>query len=120
MVDWWTLWQLGCFLFGGRFCFGLRIFDLFQDGVVLLRRGLGQAFKEDVRGFQIAAKDLLPNAGAEVVRKVHALGKQSCPPDRAGADVIFPRDALTGFLWCAPRQEDNEINQQKISQSAFK
>mgnify|MGYP004690702703 CR=1 len=22
--------------------------------------------------------------------------------------------------WCAPRQEDNEINQQKISQAAFK
>ena len=73
-------------------------FDLFQDSAVLLRRGLGQAFKEDVRGFQIAAKDLLPNAGAEVVRKVHALGKQSCPPDRAGADVVFPRNALTGFL----------------------
>ena len=73
-------------------------FDLFQDSAVLLRRGLGQAFKEDIRGFQIATKDLQPDAGVEFVRKVYALGKQGCPPDGAGADVVFPCDALAGFL----------------------
>ena len=40
----------------------------------------------------------MPDAGAEFVRKVYTLGKQGCPPDGAGTDVIFPRDALTGFL----------------------
>lgn len=98
MIARWTLWQLRCFLFGGRFCFGQRIFDLFQDGVVLLRPGLGQALKEDVRGFRIAAKDLMSDAGAEFIRKVYALGKQGCPPDGTGADVVFPCDAFTGFL----------------------
>ena len=91
-----TLRQLG--LIGGRSCLGLRMLDLFQDSIILPRRSLGQAFKENIRCFQVTAKDLQPNAGAEVVRKVYALGKQGRPPDGAGADVDFPRDALTGFL----------------------
>ena len=40
----------------------------------------------------------MPDAGAELVRKVYALGKQGCPPGGTGADMVFPRDALTGFL----------------------
>ena len=93
-----TLRRLGRLLFGSGFRLGSGILDLFQDCVVLLRRGLGQAFKEDIRGFQIATKDLQPDAGVEFVRKVYALGKQGCPPDGAGADVVFPCDALAGFL----------------------
>ena len=98
MVGRWTLRQLGRFLFGSWFCLGPGIFDLFQDSLILLRRGLGQALKEDIRGFQVTAKDLMPDAGAELVRKVYALGKQGCPPDGTGADVVFPCNALTGFL----------------------
>ena len=71
---------------------------MFQDNVVLLRRGLGQAFKENIRCFQVTAKDLMPDAWAELVCEVYALGKQSCPPDGTGADVVFPCDALAGFL----------------------
>ena len=122
-----TFRQLGSFLFGGRFCLGLGIFDLFQNGVELLRRSLGQAFKEDIRNFQVAAKDLQLDAGAELVCEVYALGKQGCPPDGTGADVVFPRNALTGFLGglvvfilvCTPsRGQRNKST--KISQSAFK
>ena len=91
-----TLRQLG--LIGGRSCLGLRMLDLFQDSIILPRRSLGQAFKENIRCFQVTAKDPMPDAGAEFVRKVYTLGKQGCPPDRAGADVVFPRNALTGFL----------------------
>ena len=90
--------QLGRLLFGSGFCLGPGILDLFQDVVILLRPGLGQALKEDVRGFQIAAKDLMSDAGAEFIRKVYALGKQGCPPDGTGTDAVFPCDALTGFL----------------------
>ena len=96
MIARWTLRQLG--LIGGRSCLGLRMLDLFQDSIILPRRSLGQAFKENIRCFQVTAKDPMPDAGAEFVRKVYALGKQGCPPDGAGADVILPRNALTGFL----------------------
>ena len=71
---------------------------MFQDSLILLWHSFGQAFKEDVWCSQITAKDLMPDAGAEFVCKVHALGKQGCPPDGTGADVVFPCDALTGFL----------------------
>lgn len=40
----------------------------------------------------------MPDAWAELVCEVYALGKQSCPPDGTGTDAVFPCDALTGFL----------------------
>ena len=72
--------------------------DLLQDGVVILRRGLGQTFKERVRDIQYAAENLQPNTGAEFIREVYALGEQGRPPDGAGADMVFPRDAFTGLF----------------------
>ena len=75
---------------------------MFQDSLILLWHSFGQAFKEDVWCSQITAKDLVPDAGAELVRKVYALGKQGCSPDGTGADVVFPCNALTGFLGGLP------------------
>ena len=76
----------------------MGVLDLFQDSVIFLRRSLGQTFKERIRDIQCTAENLQPDAGVEFVRKVYALGKQGCPPDGAGADVVFPCDALAGFL----------------------
>ena len=82
----------------GRFCPSLRILDLLQDGVVFLWLGLGQTFKECVRDIQYTAENLQPNTWAEFVREVYALGKERRPPDGAGADMVLPRDALTGLF----------------------
>ena len=35
-------------------------------------------------------------------------------------DTFMKEKPVLPLIWCAPRQEDNEINQQKISQVAFK
>ena len=90
--------RLGRFLLNGRFCLGVGVPDLLQDGVVILRRSLGQTFKERVRDIQYTAENLQPNAGAEFVREVYALGKQGRPPDGAGADMVLPSDALAGLF----------------------
>ena len=76
----------------------MGILDLLQDGIVFLWLGLGQAFKERVRDIQYTAENLQPNAGAEFIREVYALGEQRRPPDGAGADMVLPCDALTGFF----------------------
>ena len=46
----------------------------------------------------MAGKDLPPNPGAQIFCEVHAFGEQRCPAHRAGADIVFPRDALTGLF----------------------
>ena len=58
-----------------------------------------------------------------IVKDLSRLGREYIETGRY-LRQIFPAYGVRFIAindgWCAPRQEDNEINQQKISQSAFK
>ena len=63
-----------------------------SSGAALARRS-----KRISGTFKSPRRTCRPDAGAELVCEVYALGKQGCPPDGTGTDVVFRCDALTGF-----------------------